>query len=554
MARMAWRRGIGLAAALVAAVAVAASAVAEPPARSAWPHSGEGATPVAEYDPATGRIDVAWQAVDGAAGYVVWWANGADRLDFGLARTAEVSVSLSRNGGFVDGEWKIRVRVAAGGAWSEPAMVMIVGAPPELMLDIESSRDLCTEGTLTEIRWSADGGLGPLSLQVNGEPVAGLSGTVKVNCGVIPRGEDGQIDESRRDAVITGFLRDGRGVTRSASIRVPRAEALPAPSAAARSGLAEDVLTTWKSTDDSHNALELLVLQREMLTSDTKWTYSAIETDRSNGEVRILSQLAVPRGGRVLLQGAVLRHPLEAETPDALRWSTVIEHQMIGDPSISKIEATHDMITVTWLPTPGSNLGVNACSDTVSATGPDRRSSTVAVRSFSNQTNRASLYGLQPDMLYEVRINACSSLLEYSTTATIRTKPAPAGWSELPRGPQNLRATATSTTITVHWEDPFHGAVQLYQVLLIDGDTGASLGIDGAHEKSGATWSYIFAGLAMQKSYRIRVRHHGFIQKHGDITIMTTSLDMPSPPRRQGIPAGLGIPGLDGTLVAEMWR
>ena len=302
---------------------------------------------------------------------------------------------------------------------------------------------------------------------------------------------------------------------------------------------------------DSHGALELLVLQREKLPGDARWTYSPIKTGRPGDDIRILNQLTVPRAGRVSLQGAVLRHEIEAETPSALQWSKTIEHQMIGDPIISKIESTHDTITVTWLPIPGSEFGPNACSDTVKATGSDGRSSIVGVRSFPNQSNQASLYGLHPDMMYEVRITACSPrLFEYSSVTSIRTKPAPAGWSEPPRGPQNLRAVAASTTITVEWEDPFHGAVQSYQVLLIDGNTGANLGIDGAYEKSGATWSYTFTGLATQTSYRVRVRHHGLLQRHSDIVITTIPPATPIP-QQQSVP---GIPYIGIPLVTDVWR
>ena len=494
---------------------------AEPPTRAPWPHD---AAPSAEYDPASGRINVAWQAAASASAYVVWWVNNNDRFDSGETRTTDTTAQLSRNGGFTNGEWTIRVRAAANGAWSKPAIVTISGAPPELALDIESSRKLCTEGTLTEIRWSATGGTGPLNLQINGEPVAELDGTTKVNCGLIPRNADDKIDESQRDAVITGFLRDGRGAVQHASIRVPRVKALPAPTPVHSSGLSGTVSVTWRGLTNNDNAAAVLGVQRYKLPGDTEWTYTPAPRRSTRDGVIISTTRPAPAGSLVNIQGAALRHQIEVETPEALSWSSTINYQVAGPPSELITSTTHDTATISWIPAPATELvNSNACRDTA-VVRSSHGESWASVRAVPSQRSQVTIGGLNPDTEYTVLVTACTQFAGYTAQRTIRTGPTPASWSPLPRGPQNVRATATQRTITVQWDEPFAGAMPVYQILLSDGSTGQGLAIDGLYEKPMHGWSHTFSDLSPETIYRVRIRHHGLVYGYQDISVMTTSI------------------------------
>ena len=516
--------------AIIAALSLLAglrAASAEPPTRASWPHD---AAPSAEYNPASGRINVSWQTAANASAYITWWVNNSDRFDSGAARTTETVISLSRNGGFTDGEWKIRVRAANGGAWSKPTIVAISGAPPELILDIESSRELCTEGTLTELRWSADGGTSPLNLQINGEPVGELDGTAKVNCGLIPRTADGEIDESQRDAVITGFLRDGRGTIKSASIRVPRAEALPAPIIDRKWGHIDNVTVDWISAATHDDSATTLVMQRYMLSGDTQWMYTSRNSGSDQNGVWLSTARTIPAGGLVRIQGAELRDPIEIETPSALRWSEIVEHQVLGEPHSLTIQSTHDTATISWIPVPPTDAG---CHDVAVVRGPERGENVAYARAVSGQRSQVSITGLSPDTEYEIIVNACTWEYGYYISTTIRTDVAPADWSPPLRGPQNLRVAATSRTIKVQWDDPFEGATPYYTIQLFSNLGDKRLAGDGIYAPGSDGWSYIFTDLEPNTSYRIRVGHVGLVISHSEI--MATTLPVSRPPAEEDI-------------------
>ena len=529
------RRGIGLAMALVAGLAAAGVAVADPPVRSPWPHLGEDGVPMAEYAPTTGRIDVSWQAVEGAAEYVAWWVNDADRFDSGWIRTARTAVSLSRNGGFADGEWKIRVRVADGGAWSQPTTIAISGAPPELTLKIESSRELCTEGTLTEIRWSADGGSGPLRLQINGDAVTDLAGEAKVNCGLIPRTADGKIDETQRDAVITGFLLDGRGAVKSASIRVPRAEALPAPIETERGETSgRSVIMRWGRSEEGKSAAgdkrEMLILMRWKEPNDADWTYSRLHSGvgrlyiRSSTDKEELIE-------RHLLQAAELREAIEAETPDALQWSAIIDHQFHKAPQNLRATTTHDTIVIEW---DAQMASLSGYLYDVLVTGPQGFLGAL-VRAASGVPNRVMFTGLPADTEFSIQVITDRFIqIGLPSSITARTKVAPAGYLAPPRGPQNLHASVTSTSIMLRWDPPFAEADELYSISLRDehGETVAG-GVIYSEPESG--FCYTIHGLARNQMYHATVTHRGIIKASAKIQVMTEAVAVPVPEDRCSI-------------------
>ncbi len=495
---------------------------------AAWPHAAPRAR--FEFHRAAGML-VEWDAVAGAEDYVVAWQKEGDDSRAGETAATGTSALVTREGGFFTGAWLFRIRAANAGLWSETARVWVDSPAPELRFSLESSRDLCTEGTLTEIRWRGGGGAGNLWPHVNGRMIGANTYRIKVNCGLIPRTENGEIDESQRDAVITGFLRDGRGTIKSASIRVPRAEALPAPTIDHKWASTDTVSVRWLSAAVHDDSATTLVTQRYMLPGDIQWTYTPINSGPARTSVRLSTTRPVPAGGLVRIQGAELRNPIEIETPSALQWSETAEYQVMGEPYSLSVQSTHDTATISWIPVPSTELvRINGCDDVAVARGPGRGESVAFARAVPGQRSQVLLSGLSPDTEYEIVVIACSAVYGYSVRTTIRTDAAPADWSPLPRGPQNVRATATQSTITVQWDEPFAGAVPVYQMLLSDGNTGQGLAIEGLYEKPAGGWSYTFRALSPGTLYRIKIRHHGLVYGHQDVLVETTPIPVGSSP------------------------
>ena len=508
---------------------------ADPPIRTPWPHD---AAPSAEYDPASGRINVSWPAVEGATSYVVWWVNDSNRFDSGEARAMETATSLSRNGGFADGKWNIRVRTANGGAWSNPTTVTIAGAPPELTLKIESSRELCTEGTLTEIRWSANGGTSPLTLQINGDPVTELNGTAKVNCGLIPRTEDGEIDETQRDAVITSFLLDGRGTIKSASIRVPRTEALPAPMNLRSSSGIGWIQVFWDAVAGAgaqspavgggiSDRTSYVIRHRSSVTAD--WE-TLISYSRPKHNVDAWSTSTSTDQTGIEVSVAAIRHPIELETSAALQWAPSLTVVSLTPPQNLSATTTHDTLTVQFDRQPHGSGGW------IQVSVPGRNGGLTERYWEDGSTGRHEVVfaGLPPDTDLEIIVDAGRSYEPFSKI-TARTLPAPPNWTAPQHGAQNLRATPRSTSINVQWDLP-NNDVQHGWLVIVRDITGSGnapiatrwLASDTTEVEirgGGAYWS-----VGPARTYRIQVLELGLVNDQVVEMVVTT------PALQEGLP------------------
>ena len=77
---------------------------------------------------------------------------------------------------------------------------------------------------------------------------------------------------------------------------------------------------------------------------------------------------------------------------------------------------------------------------------------------------------MTPDIEFELAIGGINVIPELPSLGhrrSVRTKRTPeTGYTPLPRGPQNLLATATATTITVTWDSPHPGANDYHHVHL----------------------------------------------------------------------------------------
>ena len=92
--------------------------------------------------------------------------------------------------------------------------------PSRLALALESSRELCTAGTLTEISWNISGGSAPYALSIEDSAVDVSADNVRINCGALPTDPlTGELI-ARQTKTFRASVSDSRGVTTSASVAV----------------------------------------------------------------------------------------------------------------------------------------------------------------------------------------------------------------------------------------------------------------------------------------------------------------------------------------------
>ena len=83
-----------------------------------------------------------------------------------------------------------------------------------LRLELKSSRELCTAGTLTEISWQISGGTPPYELQVEGTPVNVDTDNIRINCGALSEAEAADEEAALAAKRVT---RGGDGLQRRAA-------------------------------------------------------------------------------------------------------------------------------------------------------------------------------------------------------------------------------------------------------------------------------------------------------------------------------------------------
>ena len=91
------------------------------------------------------------------------------------------------------------------------------GLAERLTLELESSRELCTAGTLTEVSWEISGGRPPYSLQVEGASVNADADNLRINCGALSEAEAADEEAVLAAKRISAVVTDSRGVRREAA-------------------------------------------------------------------------------------------------------------------------------------------------------------------------------------------------------------------------------------------------------------------------------------------------------------------------------------------------
>ena len=363
-----------------------------------------------------------------------------------------------------------------------------------LRLELASSRELCTAGTLTEISWQISGGKPPYELQVEGTSVNADADNIRINCGALTEAEAANEDAALAAKRVTATVTDARGVRRETALDVARARALPAPTRLSYGSHFETVLVGWSEADPN---LFTAAVARYRPIGGAEWSYSV-------ADYSVLT-LETPTGEH-LASVAAVRHVLEAETPEALNWSEELRFARTVAPQNLIATATHDTVTVAWDKQPYTTQ-----MPSVRLTTTSNRDGSLSERVYEEEgeygRHEVVFKHVPPDTEYVVTIGMSDLGTPVPTSTTVRTAAAPAGWVPPPRGPQNLRATATRDNITATWEHPHDSVRAPYIVELLDAHSGALLNHTWVSTQTSWTGRALNgAALRPGKQYRIRVK------------------------------------------------
>ena len=112
----------------------------------------------------------------------------------------------------------IAVLVATMLAWGTAAAQTV--DPPTL--ELTSSREFCTAGTLTELSWVITGGTPPYTLSIDGETVEANAESHRANCGAIPTDPMGPLPGTTPAKTFRASVTDSQAapVTATAEVQV----------------------------------------------------------------------------------------------------------------------------------------------------------------------------------------------------------------------------------------------------------------------------------------------------------------------------------------------
>ena len=419
-----------------------------------------------------------------------------------------------------------------------------------LTLTITAERAECTAGTLNPVSWEIEGGVGPYRLTVDGASVDADAGSATVTCGALPEGA------TEAPATISTTVTDATGAPATASAAYTIVPPLPAPTGLEAHALRTHMLVRWgdvavpasapSATADCPCPLYLL---RWRVADTDAWTMrlQPVTRDSRPGDgYELLTDMT--EGTTYELTVAALRDAIERETPVALAWSPTVTETTIAPATGVRAVATHDTITVSWDPQPAAEFF------SVSVRGSDGS----AAKTFTpdgDTPHQVVFRHLPPDTEYTVRVAVDGNPQSPVTEITVSTTAAPAEWTPLPRGPQNLRTAVTHNSVTVDWDAPHAGANDHYHVFLFH--TGADREPTAADRRehkalygTGIT-EHTFTGLAPATTYRVAVRHSDIVS--GRVAVAVTTLARAAPPLRLTLTAGRAE-CTAGTLNPVAWE
>ena len=368
-----------------------------------------------------------------------------------------------------------------------------------LALELEHSRPRCTSGTLTEVSWSIRGGVPPYALTINGEPVDPDAASARVPCGsAVDDGVEWLLGIGG-ERYITAAVSDAAGATAREHAHVVLVAGRRAPidiRLASEIGAFDTRLVTAEWRSGHHQPWRsrgYLVRWRPQGTA--AWTYDSASNSTllRNGEVEWTVDASL--AAQILeYQFADLRHPLEAETPEALTWSAPQTVTVVARPRNLTAATTRDSISLSWGPdVPGLRYTATVSHDY------DR----LRVVGDGALPYTAHFDGLLPDTWYTVDVSLEG---KYWLEFEVRTEPALPGWSRRLREPRNLEARLVDGGLRLTWDAPLERPELGYRACVATPGIAPSVRGECKAASAGerqATFEHVSTG----GTYRIRVAH-----------------------------------------------
>ena len=396
-----------------------------------------------------------------------------------------------------------------------------------LTLELRSSRELCTAGTLTEVSWEIGGGTPPYALSVEGSAVDVAADNVRVICGARAEPPAPDTDAALEPKRVSATVTDSRGVQRKASLDVARVRALPPPAPRPPPTVQQTWITTdWLTIGGAHHDADVgwwLIRWRTANAGDDEgWTHELIEQPHP-GAIVIGGFGGLSEGTSYAFAVASLRDPIERMTPNALPWSSESEATTTTTPTGVRATSTHDTITVTWDGQPLADVYV----DIIRADGTGRMLRE-HVGPGADPSDEATFIDLEPETEYEITVAAQGDgLSELRTAIKVTTAAAPADWSPPARGAQNLAVTATHDTITVTWNAPTPNTRDRWIVDIKHPSWPSAY----THWAS-APLTFTLEGLTPETTYMVKVTHLDLYGVEVSTTVTTAATPISGSARR----------------------
>ena len=504
------------------------------------PTGWRGGRPGAGYVGRIGQIYALWFPQRGAEWYELSWINAADptetaRVRVGTATSGgsrpQVPGQIGREGGFENGTWNVRVRAGPRGVWSPLYPLTLSNQPERLALELESSRELCTAGTLTEIMWKISGGSAPYALRVENSAVDVSADNARINCGALSEAEAADEDAALAAKRITATVTDARGVRRQAALDVARARALPAPANVRYYAGVADVSVFWDAVGGAGSQSQTMV---DPVSEDRLRVSGVVRTraDRTNAawSYQVIDHISRtetvldPPLGLSVLSVAAVRHALEVETPHALNWSGELVYAATKPAQNVTLTATHDTVTVSWDRQPyaasqPSIIWLYKANDVWRGHEGSRQRLVNVQRGVSGRHEVTFQHlPVNTALVVGIDMNDATGPPGSVTLHPVRTQPAPPGWTAWPAGPQNLRHVVTNGVVTVLWDEPYSNAEPRWSVTITDTATGR------AHHTWSHSTSWTWPSHVNQlpnHAYRVTVQHRDIQGGSAEITITT---------------------------------